>query len=146
MQATIGARGQFFFLLDIFFRHLWVCYFIVTFVTRGRVCNLLLVLHLASAIPPMSLYLYPPGTGWPSYTLGHWVPFPSHLTTRGSTVDVFWPRSPSRSYFTMVGQSVSQSVSQHVLVSSPLFDLWPDITSYRKVAVWKLRSCLFPCS
>jgi hypothetical protein len=27
-------------------------------------------------------YLYPPGTGWPSYTPGHWVPFPSPLTTR----------------------------------------------------------------
>jgi hypothetical protein len=28
-------------------------------------------------------YLYPPGTGWPSYTPGHWVPFLSPLTTRG---------------------------------------------------------------
>jgi hypothetical protein len=27
-------------------------------------------------------YLYPPGTGWPSYTPGHWVPFMSPLTTR----------------------------------------------------------------
>jgi hypothetical protein len=29
-----------------------------------------------------SLYLYCPGTGWPSYTPGHWVPFLSPLTTR----------------------------------------------------------------
>jgi hypothetical protein len=28
-------------------------------------------------------YLYPPGTWWPSYTPGHWVPFLSPLTTRG---------------------------------------------------------------
>jgi hypothetical protein len=26
--------------------------------------------------------LYPPGTGWPSYTPGHWVPFSSPITTR----------------------------------------------------------------
>jgi hypothetical protein len=60
---------------------------------RGWVCNLLLLQGLASAVPwdlrpyfiiPIfetptcrvrSPYLYPPGTGWPSYTLGHWVPF-----------------------------------------------------------------------
>jgi hypothetical protein len=29
-----------------------------------------------------SPYLYPLGTGWPSYTPGHWVPFPSPRTTR----------------------------------------------------------------
>jgi hypothetical protein len=29
-------------------------------------------------------YLYPPGTGWPSYTPGHWVPFKSSLTTHNS--------------------------------------------------------------
>jgi hypothetical protein len=33
-------------------------------------------------------YLYPPGTGWPSYTPGHWVPFTSPLTTRRATVEV----------------------------------------------------------
>jgi hypothetical protein len=63
--------------------------------TRGRVCNLLvqLLLGLARAVtlgpksritvssetPPTwrarSPYLYPLGTGWPSYTPGHWVPF-----------------------------------------------------------------------
>jgi hypothetical protein len=34
-------------------------------------------------------YLYPPGTGWPSYTPGHWVPFPSPLTTRRATAEVY---------------------------------------------------------
>jgi hypothetical protein len=36
----------------------------------------------------------------------------------------------------------SVSVRQYVLVSSPLRDLWPDITFCPKVVVWKLLSCL----
>jgi hypothetical protein len=40
-----------------------------------------------------SPYLYPPGTGWPSYTTRHWVPFSSPPTTRTATVDVFEPAS-----------------------------------------------------
>jgi hypothetical protein len=36
-----------------------------------------------------SPYLSPPGTGWPSYTPGHWVPFLSSLTSRRATVEVF---------------------------------------------------------
>jgi hypothetical protein len=32
-----GTRDRFFFLLDIFFRHLWVCYFVAPSLTRGRV-------------------------------------------------------------------------------------------------------------
>jgi hypothetical protein len=34
-------------------------------------------------------YLYPPGTGWPTYTPRHWVPFPSPPTTRRATVEIF---------------------------------------------------------
>jgi hypothetical protein len=34
------------------------------------------------------------------------------------------------------------SVSQYVKVSSPLWNLWPDITFCPKVVVWKLLSCL----
>jgi hypothetical protein len=34
-------------------------------------------------------YVYPPGTGWPSCTPGHWVPFPSPLTTRRATAEIF---------------------------------------------------------
>jgi hypothetical protein len=65
--------------------------------TRGRVYNLLYncfwalpeqsllgrspaelaAITVSCETPPTwrarSLYLYPPGTGWPSYTLGHWV-------------------------------------------------------------------------
>jgi hypothetical protein len=35
-----GTSDQFFFLLEIFFRQLRVCYFVAPSVTRGRVCNL----------------------------------------------------------------------------------------------------------
>jgi hypothetical protein len=38
-----------------------------------------------------SPYLYPPGTGWPSYTPRHWVPLSSPLTTRRDTMEVFEP-------------------------------------------------------
>jgi hypothetical protein len=40
-----------------------------------------------------SPYLYPPVTGWPSYTPRHWVPFSSPPTTRRATVEVFEPAS-----------------------------------------------------
>jgi hypothetical protein len=39
------------FHLEIFFRQLRVCYFVALSLTRGRVCNLLLLLVLASAVP-----------------------------------------------------------------------------------------------
>jgi hypothetical protein len=43
-----------------------------------------------------SSYLYPRGTGWPSYTSSHWVPFSSPPTTRRATVEVFDPANFSR--------------------------------------------------
>jgi hypothetical protein len=36
-----GTRDQFYFLLEIFFRQLRVCYFVALSLRRGRVCNLL---------------------------------------------------------------------------------------------------------
>jgi hypothetical protein len=39
--SSSGTRDQFFFLLEIFFRQLRVCYFVAPSLTRGRVCNLL---------------------------------------------------------------------------------------------------------
>jgi hypothetical protein len=47
----LGPRDQFFFLLEIFFRQLRVCYFVAPSLTRGQVCNLLLLLVLTSAVP-----------------------------------------------------------------------------------------------
>jgi hypothetical protein len=112
-----GARDQFFFLLEISFRQLRVYYFVAPSLTRGRICNLLyncfwafaravtlgsksrrihdhiLLSHLRlpqPGEPGSRIYIPPPpGTGWPSYTPGHWVPFLSPLTTRRATVVVF---------------------------------------------------------
>jgi hypothetical protein len=47
-------------------------------------------------------------------------------------------RSRSRSYFTTDSQSVNMSWYR-----VPLWDLWPDITSCRNVAVWNLLSCIY---
>jgi hypothetical protein len=104
VRPPSGTRHQFFFLLESFFRPLRVYYFVAPSLTIGRSCNLLLLLVLASAVPQdsrpyfivpiletpptwmtRSPYSYPPGTGWPRYTPGHWVPFPSPLTTRRAT-------------------------------------------------------------
>jgi hypothetical protein len=50
-RSSRSGRHQFFFLLEIFLKHLLVCYFVAPSMTRGRVCNLLLLLVLASAVP-----------------------------------------------------------------------------------------------
>jgi hypothetical protein len=97
-----------FFLLEISFRQLRLCYFVAPSLTRGRVCNLLVQLHLGLAwavtlgsksrrthdhILLSHLRLPPPGApgfriyipqeqGVPVIPPGHWVPFLSPLTTR----------------------------------------------------------------
>jgi hypothetical protein len=84
--------------------------------TREWICNLLvqLLLGLARAVtlgvqvpqnsrphftassetPPAlrarSPHLYPPTTGWPSYTPRHWVPFLSPVTTHRARVSEIW--------------------------------------------------------
>jgi hypothetical protein len=82
--------------------------YVTSSLTRGWVCCLQLLLALASAViigseshnirytptwRARSLYLYPPETGWPSYTPRHWVPFSSPPTTCRATVEVFDPAS-----------------------------------------------------
>jgi hypothetical protein len=110
VRRPFETRDQFFFLLEISFRQLRL-YFVAPSLTRGRVCNLLY--NCFWAFPEQSLlgrspaeltaifycliwdwrasfpYLYPPGTGWPSYTPGHWVPFCRLLLLAGTTVEVF---------------------------------------------------------
>jgi hypothetical protein len=49
VRRPSGTREQFFFLLEISFRQLRVCYFEAPSLTRGRVCNLLLQLLLGPA-------------------------------------------------------------------------------------------------
>jgi hypothetical protein len=46
-----GTGDQFFFLQEIFFRQLRICYFVTPSLMRRRVCNLLLLLVLASSSP-----------------------------------------------------------------------------------------------
>jgi hypothetical protein len=94
------------FFLEIFFRQLQVCYFVAPSLTRGRVCNLLLLLVLASAVPLgsecgtqdhilLSQFLRLPQPGGP----GHRIYIPqeqggsSPLTTRRATMEVFSPAS-----------------------------------------------------
>jgi hypothetical protein len=50
VRRPSGTRNQFFFLLEISFRPFRVCYFVAPSLTRGRVCNLLLLLVVASAV------------------------------------------------------------------------------------------------
>jgi hypothetical protein len=51
VRSPSEIRDQFFFLLEIFFRQLRVCYFVALSLTRGRICNLQLLLSLASEVP-----------------------------------------------------------------------------------------------
>jgi hypothetical protein len=46
VRRSSGTRDQFFFLLEISFRQLRFCYFVVPSLTRGRVCKLLVQLLL----------------------------------------------------------------------------------------------------
>jgi hypothetical protein len=50
VKRPSGTRDQFFYLLEIFFQTVTVCYVVAPSLTRGRVCNLLLLLVLASAV------------------------------------------------------------------------------------------------
>jgi hypothetical protein len=70
VRLGIWDRDQFFFLLEIFFRQLRVCYFVAPSLTRGRICNLLLLLVLARAVPldSRTYFIFPiletPPTWW----------------------------------------------------------------------------------
>jgi hypothetical protein len=52
VRRPSGTHDQFFFLFEISFRQLRLCYFVEASLTRGRVCNLLaqLLLRLARAV------------------------------------------------------------------------------------------------
>jgi hypothetical protein len=70
------------------------CFYWVPSLTRGWVCNLQCNHSIVRVTQNLKPYFTvssetPPGTGWPSYTPGHWVPFTSSLKTRRATVEVF---------------------------------------------------------
>jgi hypothetical protein len=50
VRRPSGTHDQFFFLLEIFFRQLRICYFVAPSLMRGRVCNLLLLLVLTREV------------------------------------------------------------------------------------------------
>jgi hypothetical protein len=113
VKRLSGAYDQIF----ITVRQLRVCWCGALSLTRDWVCRLQFLLGLASAVilgsksrgtrdhillsqiqdPPnwraRFPYLYPPGTGWPSYNPRHWVPFSSLPTIRRTTVEVLEPAS-----------------------------------------------------
>jgi hypothetical protein len=60
-------------------------------------------------------YLYPPGTGWPSYTPRHWVPFSSSPTVRRATVEVFEPAS-TRGELTVLCIAVARTTQNLSLI------------------------------
>jgi hypothetical protein len=107
VRHSSGTRDQFFFLLEISFMQLRVCYFVAPSLTRGRVCNLLY--NCFWALPEQSLLGQSPAELtaifycliWDPPNLeghvpvfisprnrvaklypGHWAPFLSPLTTR----------------------------------------------------------------
>jgi hypothetical protein len=61
-----GTGDQFFFLLEIFFRQLRVCYFVASSRQRRRVCNLLY--NCFWALPEQSLLGRIPQNSWPYFT------------------------------------------------------------------------------
>jgi hypothetical protein len=112
--AHLGPGDQYIFLLEILYRQLRVCYFVAPSLTRGRVCNLLLLLVFASAVPLMSeshgtqdhillsQFLRPPQPGGPGpriyipqeqgdpvIPLSTVFPFRRLLRLAGTTVEVF---------------------------------------------------------
>jgi hypothetical protein len=62
VRRPSGTRDQFFFLFELFFRQFRVCHFVAPSLTRGRVCNLLLLLALASAVNCSHVSRQPYGT------------------------------------------------------------------------------------
>jgi hypothetical protein len=80
-----------------------------------------------------SPYLYPPGIGWPSYTLMRWVPFSSPPTTRRAEVVVLKPTSTRTAektslvlFCALVGETCPQSCSLATAVV--LFPVYTAVT------------------
>jgi hypothetical protein len=147
VKHTSGAYDQIF----ITVRQLRVCWCGSLSLTRERFCRLQLPLILARAVilgsesaglvtifyslrfetpqnwRARSPYLYPRGTGWPSYISRDWVPFSSPPTTRRSTVEVFEPASTRGMNSLQVKVTLRLTVSQPVSLGVEAPGSWPDI-------------------
>jgi hypothetical protein len=90
----------------------------------------------------MFQHLYPPETGWPSYTTRHWVPFSSSFTTRGATMEVFEPAS-TLAWWSCQSQSQSQSQS-HIATDGQSWCRAPSGAHDQIfITVCQLRSCFW---
>jgi hypothetical protein len=77
IKPRSGAYDQ----ISITFTQLRVCWYEAPSLTRGRVCLLQCTIYnifYCLRYESRSLYLYPPGTGWPGYTPKHWVHTHTH--------------------------------------------------------------------
>jgi hypothetical protein len=123
----------------------WVCFcnccwalLVQSFLGQSPAGLLTIFYGLRSHTPPSwrarSPYLYPPGTGWPSYIPRHWVPFSSPPATRRDTGEVFETASTWDAP-TTYPQSCSLATA---LVLSPVYTLvawqWVYMSQY-------IRSC-----
>jgi hypothetical protein len=103
-STLVGLATKYYFLSECFClslvsvgRPLWredgsaICSVITQWSESLITRNHTLLSHLRLPQPggPDSHIYIPPGTGWPGYTPGHWVPFTSSLTSRRATVEVF---------------------------------------------------------
>jgi hypothetical protein len=77
-----------------------------------------------------SLYLYPPGTRWPGYTPGHWVPFSSRPTTHRATVEVFKPASTWGPFWVHKCLGISVVMWTMVNSSQHCIHLWSWVTCF----------------
>jgi hypothetical protein len=147
VRRPSGTLDQFSFLLEMFFRQLRVCCFVAPSLTRGRVCNLLLLLVLASGVPLWSesrgtqdhillsqflrlpqlggpgpcIYSYiPQEQGGPVIPPGTEFPFRRLLRLAGTAVEVFYPSSTrERHKRDHVPQFYKQSdVNHNIFISS----------------------------
>jgi hypothetical protein len=150
VSQSSGTRDQFFFLLEIFFQTVAVCYFVAPSLTRGRVCNLLLLLVLASTVPLGSALLT---RGQACFSVFcQYQSIVSRYVYKIFTLSVFdtvqgsiyniYKASLKVKAKVMLRLTIGQSVSQYVLVSSSLWNLWPDIIFGLKVAVMSLWGTL----
>jgi hypothetical protein len=75
-----------------------------------------------------SPYLYPPGTGWPSYTPTHQVPFLSPPTTHRAMVEVFESASTSSiGHYIASGWTVSKTPPPTIFYSCIICSLSPKL-------------------
>jgi hypothetical protein len=88
-----------------------------------------------------SPYLYPRGTGWPSYTPRHWVPFSSPPTTRRATVEVLDPHLHT-GLLSQLARVPRCMVSGWTQQGTPYPSLWPNNTSIVAYVFVAAGTCL----